>query len=80
MVDAHAYSIIAAVEVPLGQKNSTLGMFSMGGTERLVLIRNPWGFREWSGDWSDMSELWQIYPEAKRNIEKALDERSESLG
>lgn len=65
LVDAHAYSIIAAVEVNLGSKSTTLGMFSLPESERLVLIRNPWGFREWSGDWSDSSELWQIYPHAK---------------
>ena len=27
-------------------------------TVRLVKLRNPWGFREWSGPWSDGSPEW----------------------
>ncbi|CAN0557185.1 unnamed protein product, partial [Ectocarpus sp. 8 AP-2014] len=25
---------------------------------RLVRVRNPWGKREWIGDWGDKSEKW----------------------
>ena len=25
---------------------------------RLLKIRNPWGFKEWTGDWSDKSSKW----------------------
>ncbi|CAE7362609.1 Capn15 [Symbiodinium microadriaticum] len=33
------------------------------GTEvHLVLLRNPWGRSEWSGDWSDRSEKWEQNP------------------
>jgi len=28
------------------------------GTLRLLKIRNPWGKKEWSGDWGSTSELW----------------------
>ena len=45
LVDAHAYSLIAAIEVNI----------NMVKKEKLVLVRNPWGFREWNGDWSDAS-------------------------
>eukprot|EP00439_Symbiodinium_sp_Y106_P039868 s1099_g4.t2 len=33
------------------------------GTEvHLILLRNPWGRNEWSGDWSDSSEKWEQNP------------------
>lgn len=48
LVDAHAYSLIAAKEI----KND------LGKPVRLLQIRNPWGKKEWSGDWSDASKLW----------------------
>ena len=41
LVDAHAYTLIGAYE-PV----------SLPGT-RLLKIRNPWGFKEWTGDYSD---------------------------
>lgn len=43
LVDAHAYSLIGAREVNLQN----------GKIERICLVRNPWGKREWTGDWSD---------------------------
>eukprot|EP00347_Sterkiella_histriomuscorum_P024013 403332608 len=48
LVDAHAYSLISTHEV---QDNA-------GKTIRLLKIRNPWGFKEWTGDWSDKSTKW----------------------
>lgn len=47
LVDAHAYSLIAAKELTHNLKKL-----------RLVKIRNPWGQKEWNGDWSDKSEKW----------------------
>lgn len=29
-----------------------------GKKERLIQIRNPWGRKEWQGDWSDKSSKW----------------------
>jgi hypothetical protein len=43
LVDAHAYSLIGAFEINLRN----------GKKERLCLIRNPWGKKEWTGDWGD---------------------------
>ena len=48
LLDAHAYSVIAVLDAEIG----------LISRERLVLVRNPWGFREWSGDWSDLSTKW----------------------
>jgi len=53
LVDAHAYSLIKTYEEDLGK----------GHKLRLLQIRNPWGFKEWSGDWSDKSDKWT--PELK---------------
>ncbi len=48
LIDAHAYSLIETIEDtdPKGNKI------------RLLHIRNPWGFKEWTGDWSDKSTKW----------------------
>ena len=46
--DGHAYSLIAARVLQLDN----------GQTERLIQIRNPWGHKEWQGDWSDKSPIW----------------------
>jgi calpain-15 len=46
LVDAHAYSLIKAREIKT----------SMGKIEKILLIRNPWGKKEWNGDWSDNSK------------------------
>lgn len=63
LVDAHAYSLIAAVEINI----------SLLQKEKLVLIRNPWGFREWSGDWSDTSDKWKEFPDAQKNVTTAIN-------
>ena len=39
----HAYSVLRAVNY---------------GTERLVMLKNPWGQAEWKGPWSDGSSQW----------------------
>ena len=48
LVDAHAYTLIGATILKLDD----------GSEERLCKIRNPWGKKEWTGDWSDSSPLW----------------------
>jgi calpain-15 len=48
LVDAHAYSLIAAREI---EDDS-------GKKVRLIQIRNPWGKKEWQGDWGDKSDKW----------------------
>jgi hypothetical protein len=47
LVDAHAYSLISAREIK-----------AKSGRVKLVQVRNPWGKKEWGGDWSDNSNLW----------------------
>lgn len=56
LVDAHAYSLLEVAEVPHG-----------AGREKLLKIRNPWGFLEWKGAWSDGDEeRWT--PELKQRM------------
>jgi hypothetical protein len=56
----HAYSIIDAIYV----KNSA----HRKGRHRLLRVRNPWGFKEWNGAWSDNS------PELRNNLALVMNE------
>jgi hypothetical protein len=47
LVPNHAFTLITAKE----------GKVS-GDIIKLVNIRNPWGYHEWNGKWSDQSNLW----------------------
>lgn len=42
LIKGHAYSVTGAVTVTV-----------RGKEVKLVRIRNPWGQKEWNGDWSD---------------------------
>jgi len=44
LVANHAYSVLRAVECK---------------GKRFVVVRNPWGRKEWTGPWSDGSKEWQ---------------------
>lgn len=55
----HAYSIIDVRRVRTGGVQDTFN---------LVQIRNPWGRGEWTGDWSDKSELWSKNPDVKKAV------------
>ena len=50
LVDSHAYTLVAAREIILDDLS----------TARLVKIRNPYGQKEWTGDWSDNSKKWTV--------------------
>lgn len=63
LVDAHAYSLIAAKEITKDN----------GSKVRLVQVRNPWGKKEWNGDWSDKSPLWTEHTKAQVNYKNADD-------
>lgn len=63
LVDAHAYSLISTYEEVDGH-NQRL---------RLIKIRNPWGFKEWTGEWSDKSEKWTKEMKEKLDFEAQDD-------
>jgi len=54
LVGGHAYSLLHVMEVH-GWK--------------LLCLRNPWGnAKEWNGDWSDKSRMWDVYPAVKARL------------
>ncbi|KRX05713.1 hypothetical protein PPERSA_09853 [Pseudocohnilembus persalinus] len=54
IVSGHAYAILQVREV------------ERSGVERIIQLRNPWGKKEWNGDWSDKSSKWT--EELKRQL------------
>jgi len=59
LIKGHAYSI-------LDVKKVNTGMLGTGDTFQLVKVRNPWGSGEWTGDWSDKSDLWNKHSSVAR--------------
>ena len=47
LVDGHAYTLIGAFDIK-----------HKGKQTKLLKIRNPWGRKEWTGDWSDSWPGW----------------------
>ncbi|KAK2817644.1 hypothetical protein Q5P01_025835 [Channa striata] len=63
-VKGHAYSITAAEQVHYS-----------GSLVELLRIRNPWGFREWTGAWSDESKEWdQVLPDEKKKLNYSAED------
>ena len=61
LVKGHAYSItglLQDVHLMLSQKEL--------GETTLIRLRNPWGNKEWNGDWSDESAKWKSIPESDK--------------
>ncbi|XP_030638741.1 calpain-1 catalytic subunit-like [Chanos chanos] len=62
LVKEHAYAITAVTEV-----------ISNGRPVRLVRIFNPWGYMEWTGDWSDRSPMWKTVNEKTQKLNNITD-------
>lgn len=54
LVASHCYTVLSARKLENPQ-------------ETLIKLRNPWGHKEWTGDWSDNSEKWT--PDARKTLE-----------
>ncbi|XP_066437612.1 calpain-1 catalytic subunit-like [Eleutherodactylus coqui] len=63
LVLGHAYSVLGAKEVTLGS-----------GKVTLIRLRNPWGFTEYTGPWSDKSLEWKSVSDVEQ---KALNLQKE---
>ncbi|KAM5165259.1 calpain-8-like [Mantella aurantiaca] len=58
LVQSHGYTIIAAEEVSY-----------RGNKVQIVRTRNPWGFLEWTGPWSDNAPEWnEVDPDVKARL------------
>ncbi|XP_075057077.1 calpain-8-like [Mixophyes fleayi] len=64
VVKNHAYSLTGAEEVAY-----------RGGTVQIVRVRNPWGYKEWNGAWSDNAPEWnEIDPKVKAELNFKCDD------
>lgn len=67
----HAYSILGTTTInittPSTIEDSTIATTSTTTIVRLVRLRNPWAAGEWSGDWSDTSEKWNLVDTTTRH-------------
>ncbi|XP_071327400.1 calpain-9-like [Trachinotus anak] len=57
LVQGHAYSVTGVKQV-----------MSQGQLVSLVRLWNPWGKKEWNGDWSDRSPLWHTVSPQDREL------------
>mmetsp|Transcript_28717 Transcript_28717/g.60969 ORF Transcript_28717/g.60969 Transcript_28717/m.60969 type:complete len:500 (+) Transcript_28717:88-1587(+) len=56
VVEGHAYSLLAV--------KRCVADYDI----HLLLLRNPWGEKEWTGPWSDFAPEWDAYPEIGREL------------
>ena len=56
VVYGHAYTVLDA------QRAGTAMGLGLDKGYEMVKIRNPWGYGEWKGDWSDGSSKWSEHP------------------
>ena len=56
LIEGHAYSIIDFLKIKTRQEKEVF----------LFKMRNPWAKKEWNGDWSDESPLWD--PKTKSQV------------
>lgn len=63
LISNHAYTLISAHNLEDEFKNKIM----------LLKIRNPWGNREWNGNWSDNSCMWTDKLKAQANLQNSND-------
>lgn len=73
ILSGHAYGILRLVELTAARDDSDAEDASdeeAGAREtfRLLQLRNPWGMKEWKGDWSDNDVMWDDFPQIKATL------------
>ncbi|XP_076017093.1 calpain-1 catalytic subunit-like [Genypterus blacodes] len=66
LVEGHAYTVTGVKQVMSQEK-----------VESLIRLWNPWGKREWNGDWSDRSPLWNTVSPQERDLCLAVADNGE---
>lgn len=59
LFDGHAYSLLAVRSVKTVKGDKTINMCK---------VRNPHGESEWTGRWSDQSDMWGKHPNVKKSL------------
>ncbi|XP_034539822.1 calpain-2 catalytic subunit-like [Notolabrus celidotus] len=57
LVEGHAYGVTGVLVVESCEEQV-----------KLVRVWNPWGMKEWNGDWSDKSNLWETVSDEVRSL------------
>ena len=63
LVPGHAYTVLGVREVNVS-----------GVKDKVVHIRNPWGNGEWSGEWSDSSDVWNAQLRKELGMDGEVDD------
>ena len=63
LIAGHSYSIMDFLKIKTSQDNEVF----------LFKLRNPWAEKEWNGDWSDESPLWDPKTKSQVNFGKKDD-------
>ena len=66
LVSGHTFTVTNLVEGFVNKKYT-----------RLIKLRNPWGYKEWIGDWSDHSKLWTEEAKKELNINLHIEDDGE---
>ena len=66
LVSGHTFTVTNLVEGYVNKKYT-----------RLIRLRNPWGYKEWIGDWSDHSKLWTEEAKKELNINLHIEDDGE---
>ncbi|XP_037392575.1 calpain-1 catalytic subunit-like [Pygocentrus nattereri] len=65
IVEGHAYTVTGVTKMKT----------ESGESVKLLRLLNPWGHREWKGDWSDNSPLWRMVSTEQRT--RLLDSKND---
>jgi len=68
LIVGHAYGVSRVYELEVGSH----------GTCRLIKLRNPWGQKEWQGDWRDDDPKWgQLTEEQRKELDLTIEDDGE---